>query len=85
MTSTDGERRGPAMTELFAHLESQQEIRRGTEFAFHGNRDVLWDAVTAFVDEESLCCPFYTFEQRETEDGVTLSVTAEAAPLKLEA
>jgi hypothetical protein len=27
-----------------------------------------------FVDEEAKCCPFFTFEQFEEADGVTLRV-----------
>lgn len=85
MTSADGQRRGPEMSSLFAKLAGQSATADGTEFVFRGDRDEMWAAVTAFVDEESLCCPFYNYEQRETEDGVVLLVGVAPAPIKLEA
>jgi hypothetical protein len=84
MTSADGQRRNADIEALFSNLAGQREVPRGTEFTFRGDRDELWADVTAFVDEESVCCPFYTYEQRETDDGVTLTVTTEPAPVKLE-
>jgi hypothetical protein len=83
MTSADGKRRSPAMSQLFSKLAGQNETPRGTKFVFRGDRDELWAAVTTFVDEESLCCPFYTYEQRETDDGVTLAVNVAPAPVNL--
>jgi hypothetical protein len=84
LTREDGERRGPAITQLFAALAEQREMPRGNEFVFLGNADELWQLVTAFVDEESLCCPFYSYEQRETAAGVTLFVGAPAARVELQ-
>ena len=84
LTSEDGERRGPAMTQLFAMLVEQRVSPRGNEFVFRGDADKLWQMVTAFVDEESLCCPFYSYEQRETAECVTLFVGAPPARVQLE-
>jgi hypothetical protein len=84
LTREDGERRGPALTQLFAVLAEQRETPRGNEFVFRGDSDELWQMVTSFVDEESLCCPFYSYEQRETADGVTLFVGAPPARVELE-
>ena len=49
-----------------------------------GDRDDLWEIVSLFVDEESVCCPFYNYEQREIEDGVALLVGTPAASVKLD-
>ncbi|MFI5302952.1 MAG: hypothetical protein ACHREM_33085, partial [Polyangiales bacterium] len=57
----------------------QKETAGGNEFVFRGDADELWEMVTAFVDEESHCCPFYSYEQQETLDGVTLFVGAPPA------
>lgn len=84
LTREDGERRGPAMTQLFAMVTEQRESPRGNEFVFRGDADELWQMVTAFVDEESLCCPFYSYEQRETEGGVILFVGAPPARVELQ-
>ena len=72
------------MAQLFAALAEQRETPRGNEFVFRGDADELWQMVTAFVDEESLCCPFYSYEQRETADGVTLFVGAPPARVELQ-
>ena len=72
------------MTQLFAALAGQRESPRGNEFIFRGDANELWEMVTAFVDEESLCCPFYSYEQREAADGVTLFVGTPAARVQLE-
>ena len=84
LTREDGERRGPAITQLFAALAEQRETPRGNEFVFCGDADELWQMLTAFVDEESLCCPFYSYEQRETADGVILFVGAPPARVELQ-
>jgi hypothetical protein len=84
LTPADGERRRPEMARLFAMLAEERPSARGNEFVFRGDADELWAMVTAFVDEESLCCPFYSYEQRETADGVTLFVGAPPARVQLE-
>jgi hypothetical protein len=72
------------MTQLFAALAEQREMPRGNEFVFRGDADELWQMLMAFVDEESLCCPFNSYEQRETADGVTLFVGAPPARVELQ-
>jgi len=84
MTREDGERRGTDMKRLFAALAAENPSARGNEFVFRGDRDELWEMVSHFVDEESVCCPFYNYEQRETDDGVALLVGVPAASIKLE-
>jgi hypothetical protein len=84
MTADDGARRRTDLSVLFARLVEQRETARGNEFVFLGDADELWEMVTAFVDEESLCCPFYSYEQRETADGATLFVGAPPARVELE-
>jgi hypothetical protein len=85
MTSDDGARRRADLSALFARLVEQKETARGNEFVFRGDSDELWEMVTAFVDDESRCCPFYSYEQRETLDGVTLFVGAPPARIELKA
>jgi hypothetical protein len=84
MTREDGQRRGPDMQRLFAALVAENPSARGNEFVFGGDRDELWEMVSLFVDEESVCCPFYNYEQRETDEGVSLLVGMPPAPVKLE-
>jgi len=84
MTREDGERRGTDMNRLFAALVAENPSPRGNEFVFRGDRDELWDMVSLFVDEESVCCPFYNYEQRETDDGVSLLVGTPPACVELQ-
>jgi hypothetical protein len=74
MTADDGSRRNTDIASLFGQLAEQRETPHGNEFVFRGDHDELWAAVTSFVDEESVCCPFYTYEQVEATDGVVLTV-----------
>ena len=55
-------------------IEHFIDAARGNEFVFRGDRNDLWEMVSLFVDEESVCCPFYNYEQRETDQGVSLLV-----------
>ncbi len=84
LTPANGERRRPDMARLFAMLAEERPSARGNEFVFLGDAHELWEMVTGFVDEESLCCPFYSFEQHETEDGVSLFVGAPPVRVELE-
>lgn len=84
ITPADSERRRPDMKRLFAALIAENKSARGNEFVFRGDRDELWEMVSLFVDEESICCPFYNYEQRETDDGVSLLVGITVTPVKLE-
>jgi hypothetical protein len=78
LTREEGVRRQADTDALFSKLTSQRERADGNEFVFTGNRDDLWSRVSEFVDEEAGCCPFFTFEQVETESGVTLRVLGKA-------
>ena len=84
LTAEEGKRRLPDIDRLFASLEKQEQTEGATVFVFRGDPDALWDAVSAFVDEEKVCCPFYSFEQTEAADGVLLRVSggAGAGPLR---
>jgi len=70
----EGQRRQAGTERLFAALAEQRETAAGNEFVFRGDPDTLWREVSAFVDEESRCCPFFTFEQLQQADGVVLRV-----------
>jgi hypothetical protein len=78
MTAEQGHRRQADTDRLFAQLAEQSQTATGQEFAFQGDTDALWDRVSAFVDEESRCCPFFTYEQVERTDGVLLRVSGKA-------
>ena len=78
MTAEDGHRRQADTDRLFAALAEQRQTAAGNEFVFRGDTDALWDQVSTFVDEESRCCPFFTFEQVEQLDGVLLRVSGKS-------
>jgi hypothetical protein len=71
----DGRRRQGDLDRLFAALAEQRETAAGNEFVFRGDPQTLWREVSAFVDDESHCCPFFTFEQVQQADGVLLRVS----------
>ena len=75
LTPEEGRRRQTDTGRLFALLLEQRPTPRGGEFIFRGDPDALWQDISLFVDEESQCCPFFTFEQVERADGVLLRVT----------
>lgn len=81
LTPEDGRRRQGDLDRLFAQLAEQRQTAGGNEFAFRGDRAALWDQLTLFVDEEAQCCPFFTFEQIEEPDGVTLRVLNPPVPV----
>jgi hypothetical protein len=76
MTPEEGRRRAPAMSRLFADLAAEKNLDDGIEYVFAGKSRTLWDDVAAFVDEESACCPLFTFDQLETTEGIVLRVVA---------
>jgi len=71
----EGQRRQADTDRLFAALAEQRETAAANEFVFRGDPADLWQRVSTFVDEESVCCPFFTFEQVEQDDGVVLRVS----------
>ena len=75
----EGQRRQADTDRLFAALAEQRETAAGNEFVFRGDPETLWREVSAFVDEEAFCCPFFTFEQVEQADGVLLRVSRGSA------
>ena len=79
LTPDEGHRRQADTDRLFAALAEQRETAAGNEFVFRGDPADLWEQVSTFVDEESACCPFFTFEQVERDDGVALRVSRAAA------
>jgi len=75
LTPEEGRRRQADTDRLFARLKEQRHTGQAQEFFFAGDTDELWELLSRFVDEESRCCPFFTFEQVEEAEGVLLRVT----------
>ncbi len=75
LTAEEGRRRQTDTDKLFAQLAEQRQTAAGQEFVFRGDPADLWGQVSTFVDEESQCCPFFTFEQEEQPEGVLLRVS----------
>ena len=65
---------------LFSKVVESREIPGGSELRFAGPPDALWEEITAFVEEERKCCPFFSFEQLEVADGVVLRLTIQEKP-----
>lgn len=80
LTPEEGQRRQGDLDRLFAQLAEQRQTAGGNEFMFRGDPAALWDEVTVFVDEEARCCPFFSFEQIEEPDGITLRVLNPTSP-----
>ncbi len=80
LTREEGQRRGADIDRLFSLLAEQRQTPNGNEFVFRGDPRSLWDEVSLFVDQESRCCPFFTFEQVEEADGVLLRMSAPGRP-----
>jgi len=74
LTRDEGKRRQPDMERLFSQMAEQRQTDRGSEFVFRGDADRIWEEVSLFVDEESRCCPFFSYEQLEEAYGVILRV-----------
>ena len=58
---------------LLAQARSQQTRPDGAEFHFAAQPD-MWERVSAFIEEEGECCPFFAFEQWEEDDEVVLRI-----------
>ncbi len=78
LTPEEGHCRQADTDKLFDQLAEQRQTTAGQEFVFRGDPADLWSQVSTFVDEESLCCPFFTFEQEEQPEGVLLRVSGKA-------
>ncbi len=74
LTPEEGRRRQADTDRLFARLKEQRYTGQAQEFFFAGDTDELWELLSLFVDEESRCCPFFTFEQVDEVDGILLRV-----------
>ncbi len=82
LTREDGQRRQADTGHLFAQLAEQRQAGDANEFVFKGDAESLWSDVSLFVDEESECCPFYSYEQIEEPDGVILRVSGTAISVR---
>jgi hypothetical protein len=84
LTREDGQRRQPAIDALFALLDQQEQTASGTRFIFRGDPEELWHMVNAFVQEESVCCPFYDFTISLKTEGVELDVSLPPQRVEIE-
>ena len=75
LTREEGRRRLADTDRLFASLREQRHTGQAQEFLFASEPDELWGLLSLFVDEESRCCPLFTFEQIGEAEGVLLLVT----------
>jgi hypothetical protein len=75
MTANEGARRGPEIAALFASVAETHSLPDGQRLLLRDDPDDLWIRVTKFIEEETLCCPFFSFRARELEDGVELTIT----------
>jgi hypothetical protein len=62
---------------FFAAAREQRTLPNGAEFRFEAGPGA-WERVSAFIDDERECCPFFAFEQFELGDEVVLRITRPA-------
>jgi hypothetical protein len=75
LTPEDGARRQADIDSLFANAVQNRPIDEGQVLTLKGNPDELWPRVLGFIEEERLCCPFFSFHAQELADGVELTIT----------
>ncbi|HET9201397.1 MAG TPA: hypothetical protein VFO84_10560 [Dehalococcoidia bacterium] len=75
MTADQGQRRQGDLDSLFSKVVKNTPIEDGQVLRLQGDRDDLWQKVLAFIEEEKVCCPFFSFEARELPDGVELTIS----------
>jgi hypothetical protein len=75
MTNADSQRRKPELDALFAAVVENTSLHEGQVMRLQGDPEDLWEKVTTFIEEEKVCCPFFSFEARELADGVELTIT----------
>jgi hypothetical protein len=68
-------RRQNEINSLFAAIAQRRELDDGQVLLLRGNPNELWPRVEAFIAEESVCCPFFSFQAAERDDGVELTIT----------
>ncbi len=73
LTKEWAERREVPPDALFADVLSEETLPNGAEYHFE-SKPGLWERVSAFVDEEKECCPFFNFEQIEEGDEIVLRI-----------
>jgi hypothetical protein len=75
MTAEDGQRRGGDLDALFGAVVKNTPLEEGQILHLKGDPDDLWQKALAFIEEEKVCCPFFSFQARELIDGVELTIT----------
>jgi hypothetical protein len=61
LTGEDLAARGEVVRPLIASYQKVQELEDGYAFQFPGDSEWI-ERVVTFIDEERVCCPFFTFE-----------------------
>jgi hypothetical protein len=75
MNEADGQRRKGDLETLFGAVAENKPLPEGQILLLKGDQDDLWAKVIAFIEEERVCCPFFSFEARELPDGVELTIS----------
>jgi hypothetical protein len=75
LTADDRNRRQDDLDSLFAAVADTQPLPDGQVLTLRGNPNEIWPRVEAFVAEERVCCPFFSFRAVERADGVELTIT----------
>ncbi len=66
-------RRSEPPDAFLAAARSQETREDGATFRFAAEPGI-WERMSAFVDEEGECCPFFAFEQSEEGDELVLRI-----------
>ncbi len=66
-------RRSEPPDAFLASARSQETRENGATFRFAAEPG-MWERMSAFVDEEGECCPFFGFEQLEEGDELVLRI-----------
>ena len=66
-------RRSEPPDAFLAAARSQETREDGATFRFAAEPG-MWERMSAFVDEEGDCCPFFAFEQSEEGDELVLRI-----------
>ena len=75
MTAADGQRRERDLDLLFSAVVENTPLDDGQVLRLQGDPAELWPKIMTFIDEEEVCCPFFSFRAKELADGVELTIS----------